>query len=405
MITFDKNFNVLYAPYKQKIPIKLWLGEVESGALDQMINLSNLPFAYHHVAGMPDMHQGYGMPIGGVMASDGYIVPNAVGVDIGCGMIALRTSLFSGSLNKDILKKIMEDIRKLVPLGFKHCKVANPHKMPEMNIYPPNKKISIIEQEWDAATYQLGTLGGGNHFIEIQQGSDGHIWIMIHSGSRNLGNKVATHYNKIAVELNDKWKTSVPKSWQLAFFPFDSDEGKEYFGEMKYCCDFALANRQLMMEKVMEAMSNHVDVEFDTAFKNTNINIHHNYAAMENHFGRNVLVHRKGATRAFDGEYGIIPGSQGTSSYIVMGKGNSESFRSCSHGSGRVLSRTKAKEVLNLKNEIKKLDDQGIVHGIRTKSDLDEASGAYKDITTVMNNQKDLVEIIVDLKPLAVIKG
>jgi len=403
MIQLKNNFNVIYKHGEYRVPIKLWLGEVEAGALEQMEHLSMLPFVFHHVAGMPDMHQGYGMPIGGVMATQGYIVPNAVGVDIGCGMIALRTSLFAGSLDKTILKKIMGDIRKLVPVGFKHNK--DDHNIPNLPVDFFDFNNTVIYDEWDSAKKQIGTLGGGNHFIEIQQGSDGYIWIMIHSGSRNLGNKVATHYNKIAIELNEKWQSNVPKSWQLAFLPFDSKEGKMYFQEMNYCCNFALANRQLMMQRVMEAISNHVDVQFDTAAKNTNINIHHNYAALENHFGKNVLVHRKGATRAYEDEYGIIPGSQGTKSYIVVGKGNSESFKSCSHGSGRLMSRSKAKEKLNLKDEIKKLDEQGIVHGIRNVSDLDEASGAYKDISTVMDNQKDLVDIAVELKPLAVVKG
>ncbi len=410
MIKFPNSFNVQTHAYqgeggKMNVPIKLWLSELELGAHQQMEHLAQLPFAFHHVAGMPDIHQGYGMPIGGVLATLGYIVPNAVGVDIGCGMIALRTSLFAGSLCKKILKKIMSDIRKLIPVGFKHNKEAHDLPEPSQSFNFSCGEDLIIDAEYESAQYQIGTLGGGNHFIEIQQGDDGYIWVMIHSGSRNLGNKVATHYNKVAVAFNEKWQSSVPKSWQLAFLPFDDKEGQKYFYEMNYCCDFALANRQLMMQRVMEAMSNHVDVAFDTAFENTNINIHHNYAALENHFGKNVLVHRKGATRAYEGEYGIIPGSQGTKSYIVRGKGNPESFMSCSHGSGRVLSRSKAKEKLNLKDEIKKLDDQGIVHGIRNISDLDEASGAYKDITTVMDHQKDLVDIWVELKPLAVVKG
>ena len=402
---FDKNFNVFTHAYfgeggKLNVPIMLWLHEVEDGAMIQMDHLAQLPFVFHHVAGMPDMHQGYGMPIGGVMATKGYVVPNAVGMDIGCGMCAIRTNLLVGSLDKSILKKIMGDVRKLIPVGFKHHskKHKTVHKMPESLIL----KMPIVDREWDSATKQLGTLGGGNHFIEIQKGDDGYIWVMIHSGSRNLGAKVATHYNKVAVELNEKWKSVVPKNWQLAYLPLEEDIAQDYLNEMNYCCDFALMNRREMMEMVCEAFDNHVDATFyDSSF----INIHHNFAAMENHYGQNVLVHRKGATKAYMGELGIIPGSQGTTSYIVEGKGNEKSFKSCSHGAGRVMSRSKAKEALDLKDEIKKLDDQGIVHGIRNLSDLDEASGAYKDIDIVMHNQQDLVNIRVELKPMAVVKG
>lgn len=410
---FNKKFNVLnkldYTDYggfnedQLKIPIMLYLSEIDDGALDQLYNLARLPFAFHHIAAMSDCHQGYGMPIGGVLATKDYIIPNAVGVDIGCGMCALRTSLFSGSLDKTILKNIISDIRKLIPVGFKHQKESQENNMPSINLKTVNFSISnnlIIDEQWESTKYQLGTLGGGNHFAEIQQGSDGYIWIMIHSGSRNLGLKVADNYNKIAVNLNEKYFSEVPKNWQLAFLPFHDEIGQMYFYEMNYCCDFALANRKLMMEKVKEAMLNHLDINFHDF-----INIHHNYAAMENHYGQNVLVHRKGATRAYEEELGIIPGSQGTSSYIVKGKGCKESFKSCSHGAGRLMSRTKARDNLNLQDEIKKLDDQKIIHSIRNKKDLDEASGAYKDIDEVMEHQKNLVSIKVKLKPLAVIKG
>lgn len=398
---FQNMFNVRTHTHQGKgdklnVPIKLWLSEVESGALTQMEHLANLPFVFHHVAGMPDMHQGYGMPIGGVMATKGYIVPNAVGMDIGCGMCSIKTSLFAGSLDKDILKKIMGLIRKLVPVGFKH------NKNSQGVLHRHDKKKSIANKEFTSASKQLGTLGGGNHFIEIQKGNDGYIYIMIHSGSRNLGSKVATYYNKKAIELNEKWKTQVPKNWQLAFLPFHDEIGQDYFEEMNYCCDFALENRRVMMDKVQEAMINYVDVTFD---QDSFINIHHNYAAMENHFGQNVLIHRKGATKAVKGEYGIIPGSQGTKSFIVEGKGNKDSFMSCSHGAGRLMSRSKAKEKLDLKTEIAILDKMGVVHGIRSISDLDEASGAYKDIDTVMLHQEDLVDIVTELEPIAVVKG
>jgi len=233
---------------------------------------------------------------------------------------------------------------------------------------------------------------------------------MVHSGSRNIGLKVANHYNKLAQELNAKWHSSVDKKWELAFLPLDSEEGKAYIDEMNYCVDFALANRELMMDRIKNIFKEiwHgwdlgvndklPGVEFDKM-----INIAHNYARMENHFGQNVMVHRKGATLATKDTIGIIPGSMGTKSYIVKGLGNPDSFNSCSHGAGRAMSRTQAKRELNLEEEKKKM--KGIIHGIRHNEDLDEAPGSYKDIQTVMENQKDLVKILVELIPLAVIKG
>jgi tRNA-splicing ligase RtcB len=398
VVKFDKPFNVIYDKDGfQKVPMKLWLSEVEQGALDQLERVASLPFAFHHVGGMPDMHQGYGMPIGGVLATKGYIIPNAVGVDIGCGMCAIRTNLTETTTS--ILKKIMGDIRKLIPVGFKHNKKVQ-DGMPQWT--HTDFYNTICNREYDKARKQLGTLGGGNHFIEIQKGDDGYIWVMIHSGSRNLGKQVADHYNKLAVEQNEKWFSRIPKSWELAFLPFDDDDGRRYYREMQYCCDFALANRNLMIQRVQEAFENHTIATF---YNKDMVNIHHNFAAMENHFGKNVLVHRKGATRAYEGELGIIPGSQGTKSYIVEGKGCTESFKSCSHGAGRTMSRKKARTELNLADEQKRLDDQGIVHGIRNKKDLEEASSAYKDIDAVMNHQQSLVSIRTELTPLAVVKG
>jgi len=224
---------------------------------------------------------------------------------------------------------------------------------------------------------------------------------MIHSGSRNLGYKVAEHYNNIAIALNEKWFSQVPKKWELAFLPLNSEEGQNYLREMNYCVDFARANRNLMMSNVRLSITNILP---NTTFEDP-IDIPHNYAAMENHFGKNVMMHRKGATRARLGEYGIIPGSQGTASYIVKGKGNLDSFCSCSHGAGRKMSCTKAEKTLDFDKEKELLDKKGIMHGMRNKNDLDEAPGAYKDIEVVMKNQKDLVDIIIKLKPLAVIKG
>lgn len=378
----------------------MWLEDIEDGAVEQIKHLANLPFAFSHIAIMPDSHQGYGMPIGGVLATKDVIIPNAVGVDIGCGMCAVKTSLTE--LDTETLKKIMGEIRKAVPVGFeKHNEALHSGYLPSYKFDTDDKTCPIVYQEWENARKSIGTLGGGNHFIEIQKGSDGHIWIMIHSGSRNLGKQVADYYNKLAIDLNEKWHSAVPKEWELAFLPVNSEEGQAYIREMDYCVEFALANRKLMMERIREIFfALPMIVAFDPI-----INIAHNYAAKEKHFGKEVFVHRKGATLADDGTIGIIPGSQGTRSYIVKGKGNIQSFKSCSHGAGRRIGRKKAERELNLEEEVKKLDDLGVLHGIRGVKQLDEAPGAYKDIDVVMKNQEDLVDVLVELTPLGVVKG
>jgi tRNA-splicing ligase RtcB len=398
-------------------PIKLWLDDIEEGALQQAKNIANLPFLFKHIAIMPDSHQGYGMPIGGVAALKDVVSPNMVGVDIGCGMCAVKTSLTE--IDTETLKEIIGEIRKVIPVGFaKHAEAQDetlmPHNENSARIdWHSIQGLDVVPYEYNNALKSLGTLGGGNHFIEIQKGSDGHIWIMIHSGSRNLGKQVADHYNKLAVKNNEIWHTKIPKEWQLAFLPlyYDEDIGRKYLIEMQYCVDFAFANRKLMMERCKKAFLYHAGKYSDVQLKTIGIefdpiiNIAHNYATLENHFGENVWVHRKGATLAREGTIGIIPGSQGSKSYIVRGKGNKDSFESCSHGAGRLMSRTKAQETLNLEEEKRRLDERGILHAIRGKNDLDEAAGAYKPIEEVMRNQSDLVEILVELTPLGVIKG
>ena len=382
----------------EKAPIKLWLDEIEDGALRQAKNLANLPFIFKHLAIMPDAHEGYGMPIGGVLATNSVVIPNAVGVDIGCGMCAVKTSLTN--IDKLQLQSVIELIKQRIPVGFKHQE-----KRQDDNLMPKGYLIDdmqVIKKEYNSALKQIGTLGGGNHFIEIQKGDDGFIWIMIHSGSRNLGKKVADYYNKVAVKLNEMWFSQVEKAKELAFLPIKTKEAKEYFDEMNYCVEFALSNRRLMMENAKGCFQDSINlsIEFEPI-----INIAHNYARWENHFNTDVIVHRKGATSAKVGEIGIIPGSQGTKSYIVEGIGNADSFMSCSHGAGRKMGRKQAQRELNLENEIQAMEKQGIIHNIKSVADLDEASGAYKDIDIVMENQKDLVRILVGLKPLAVVKG
>jgi tRNA-splicing ligase RtcB len=381
--------------FDDALPIKVWTDDWDYGTIEQARNLASLPFAFKHIALMPDCHLGYGMPIGGVLATKNVIIPNAVGKDIGCGMLAVKTNITS--IPEDALKKFMGYIRKKVPVGFKH------HERAQSEEYmPKDVEIGIItDREWESALKQIGTLGGGNHFIEIQKGSDGFIWIMIHSGSRNIGLKIADYYNKLAKKLNEAWYSDINPKWDLAFLPSTCKDYYHYMDEMNFAVEFALANRKLIMERVINCLTKlckTVEV-IDT------INIPHNYARIENHFGKNVMVHRKGATYAGKDSIGIIPGSQGTVSHIVRGKGNPDSFNSCSHGAGRKMGRAKARKELNLEDEIKLLEERGIVHSIRSEKDLDEAPSAYKDISKVMANQADLVEVVITLNPLAVIKG
>jgi tRNA-splicing ligase RtcB len=383
----------------EKTPIKMWLDDPEEGAIKQALNLANLPFAFSHICLMPDTHQGYGMPIGGVLAADNVIVPNAVGVDIGCGMCAVETNIEAGGLTREQLTQIMAGVRELIPLGFEHHKERQDESLMPQGY--PFDEMKVVKREYAAALKQLGTLGGGNHFIELQRSGDGCLWIMIHSGSRNFGLQVAEYYNKIAKKLNTIYYSSVDPKADLAFLPFETDEAHKYYKEMRYCTEFALANRKLMMDRIREVVS----AILSKVVYEPIINIAHNYAAWEKHFDTKVIIHRKGATSAKLGETGIIPGSQGTKSYIVEGLGNPDSFMSCSHGAGRVMSRKAAIRNLDLDEEKRKLDKLGIIHSIRNKSDLEEASSAYKDISQVMALQSDLVKIKVELSPLAVIKG
>lgn len=410
--------------FTEKHVIKSWCDDPEDGAIEQAKNLANLPFLFKHVALMSDTHQGYGMPIGGVIATKGVVIPNAVGVDIGCGMAAVKTSLTEISTER--LKEVMSLIHKRVPVGFNHQ--SKKQTLPENNFNEFSVKgLPVWSKEFNSAHYQVGTLGGGNHFIEIQKGDDGHIWFMIHSGSRNTGKKVCDYYNKIAKELNSKWHSCVPKDHDLAFLSLDTEEARLYLSEMNLCLEFAHANRQHMIQRIKDSFIDYPcpscngaggkagqkcgfcdeglgNLKYTVKFLEE-INIHHNYAQMENHFGSNVMIHRKGATSAKEGQLGIIPGSQGTSSYIVKGKGNPDSFMSCSHGAGRKMGRRAACLNLNLEEEKARLDSMGVLHSIRNKDDLEEAPSAYKNIDIVMEEQKNLVDIVVKLSPLGVIKG
>jgi tRNA-splicing ligase RtcB (3'-phosphate/5'-hydroxy nucleic acid ligase) len=380
-----------------RVPIKSWCNPLEEGAMKQAINLTALPFVFRHVALMADCHEGFGMPIGGVVACMDAIVPNAVGVDIGCGMCAVRTDLRPENIEKETVRDICMSLRKAVPMGFDHHKKDQPwdgfQKAPD---------VPILHTELKNAGRQLGTLGGGNHFIEIQRGSDGYLWFMIHSGSRNFGYKIARFYHEKALAYCEKRKFTLPDR-DLAYLPMDTKEAQEYKSAMDFALLFARANRNAIKEQCKEILERIAHCRFSNE-----IDIHHNYAAQEPHFGRTVIVHRKGATSARIGETGIIPGSMGTASYIVEGLGNPESFESCSHGAGRTMGRNEANRRLSLEDAraaMKGVIFDGWKRGKNKKLDLSEAPQAYKDIESVMEAQKDLVEIKVKLTPLGVVKG
>lgn len=376
--------------------VKAWLTEIEDGAREQAEHLADLPFTFRQPALMPDAHQGYGMPIGGVLATSGAIIPNAVGVDIGCGMVYCETDMMAETVAPDALKVALGEIRKAIPVGMTHHKYA-------VDLEGWNPAGVVTEGQAKAATFQAGTLGGGNHFIEIQRTSAGKIAVMIHSGSRNLGLRVANHYNTIAKNLNARWRSSVPPEWDLAFLPEDSNEGQAYLAEMNASVAFALLNRTLMMDRVCEILAENLGIAMPERV--AYFTSPHNFVRKEHHFGHNVWVHRKGATLADEGRVCIIPGSQGTASYLGVGLGNPESFMSCSHGAGRRMGRKAAQRDLDLAAEQAKMDALGILHAVRAKNDLDEAPGAYKDIDEVMANQADLVQVTERLTPLAVVKG
>jgi tRNA-splicing ligase RtcB len=395
----EENFNV---------PLKSWCKTLEDGAMTQAADLAKHPVVFRHVALMPDCHQGYGMPIGGVIACTNAVIPNAVGVDIGCGMGAVQTSVDVSATTREQLRDIVNRIKEKVPCGEgrAHKKAQNPDGFGELlNSYSDRKWFN--EHVRDLAGRNLGTLGGGNHFIEIQAGDDGHVWLMIHSGSRHLGNVIARFYNDRAVELNRKWHSDIPNK-DLAFLPVNTQEGQDYIKDMNFALDYARENRRIIMENFMAAFrSVYEEAEFGDP-----VNIHHNYAALESHFGKDVWVHRKGATSAKHDETGIIPGSMGTSSYIVKGLGNIESFMSCSHGAGRVLGRMQATRTLTPEECDRAMD--GIVYDRwskvkrgKTKGmyDLSEAPQAYKDIDEVIEAEQDLIKPIVKLRPLGVVKG
>jgi len=313
-------------------------------------------------------------------------------------MLAFMTNLKVEDLTEEIKVLIEDFIRERIPMGRNHHK--NTILWTGFDDAPT--LIPVIKRELESARHQLGTLGGGNHFIEIQADTENNVWIMIHSGSRNFGWKICNEYHKIAKEMCSRWNSQLPSA-DAAFLPIEHPEAKEYLIAMDYAMQFAAQSR-IKMARTIETIFNEIfagkkDLKFGEY-----VHINHNYARWESHFGKKVLVHRKGATSAKDGEFGIIPGSQGSNSYIVKGKGNQKSFQSCSHGAGRAMGRKEAKEKLNLEEQINLLNKKGIRHSMTCTQDLEEAEGAYKDIDVVMKNQEDLVDIVVKLRPIIAIK-
>ncbi|MGI6412105.1 MAG: RtcB family protein [Syntrophomonadaceae bacterium] len=399
---------VIYNKKNQRVPIKVWLeniNQIEEGCLQQAINLSNLPFLHKWVALMPDTHQGYGMPIGGVIAAEGVIIPNAVGVDIGCGMAFVETNIHKDEISIKEYQGLIGHIMQDIPTGFDHHAKKQKCKTLEQSEFAKAIKYKTMPEglpQIEEGYYQIGTLGGGNHFIELQEDEEGILCIMIHSGSRNFGYKVARYYNNKAKELNKKWSSAVPIEYDLAFLPIDSETAKEYISWMTLALEFARENREVMLNVVKRHL---LKIIPSIEFKNE-VNAHHNYAAKEYHYGKNVWVHRKGAIRAREGETGIIPGAMGSYSYIVKGKGNPESFNSCSHGAGRKLGRRQAKKQFSVEKTIADLREKGVILGKDNKRDVSEESRfAYKDIDFVIGQELDLIEPIKKLKTIAVIKG
>ena len=409
---------VLYDRETMKIPVKVWLEtekELEASCREQALHLANLPFLAGPVCLMPDTHAGMGMPIGGVIASEDVIIPNAVGVDIGCGMAYIETGIRADDLRQimtgsgNLVQAIIGDIMRNVPVGFAH------HKQP-MSSYVLDRALDEMDKyekdgellgQLDAGYFQIGTLGGGNHFIELQEDDEGFLSVMIHSGSRHFGKSVCDYFHQKARALNQRWYSQVPDSYRLAFLPVDSPEGQQYLNWMQLSMDFAAENREKMMLAVKAILEKWIGkyTEFSLNFSN-DINCHHNYAALENHKGKNLWVHRKGAVEAQNGQLAVIPGAMGSYSYVVMGLGNEESFCSSSHGAGRRYSRKGAMEAFTCEEVILDLERQGVVLGKKGKADVAEESRfAYKDIEIVMENQKDLVIPVKRLKTIGVVKG
>ncbi len=395
------------------VPIKRWTRgvAVEDAALRQLENVSRMPFIHRWVAAMPDVHWGMGATVGSVIPTVGAIIPAAVGVDIGCGMMAVETSLKAEDL-PDNLAAVRSAIERAVPHGrsINHGgRDKGAWKDPPRDVASAWKGLQtrfdrIVDKhpaiEKSNTAVHLGTLGTGNHFIELCLDERDHVWIMLHSGSRGVGNRIGSHFIALAKREMERWMIHLPDH-NLAYLP----EGTEHFGDyieaVEWAQDFARHNRELMMKATITAIGEAKGMR-PFALGEMAVNCHHNYVAREHHYGKDVLVTRKGAVRAESGDLGIIPGSMGTRSYIVRGKGNPESFNSCSHGAGRAMSRTEAKKRFTL------ADHAAATAGIECRKDadvIDETPAAYKPIDAVMEAQKDLVDVVHTLRQVVCVKG
>ena len=398
------------------VPVKSWTKGVpfEEQARQQLINTAGLPFIHKWVAAMPDVHLGKGATIGSVVPTIGAVIPAAVGVDIGCGMMAVKTSLRADQL-PDNLAAIRAAIEAAVPHGRS---ISRGRRMPKRDTGAwgdlPEDVIAAwkgLQQGFEGLCEQhgllkntnnvshLGTLGTGNHFIEVCLDEKDSVWFMLHSGSRGVGNRIGTHFIALARKEMERWMINLPDK-DLAYLPEGSDYFKPYIEAVEWAQEFARSNREVMMSRVIKAVGSEMPVAFEARVEA--VNCHHNYVSRENHYDENVLVTRKGAVRARKGELGIIPGSMGARSFIVRGLGNDESFHSCSHGAGRVMSRTKAKKLVSLEEHV------AATAGVECRKDagvIDETPAAYKPIDQVMEAQKDLVEIVHSLRQVVCVKG
>ena len=404
-----ENYEVMNVPGGRHV--KLWTRgvPVEDEAKRQLENVARMPFIFSHVAAMPDVHFGRGATVGSVIATKGAIIPAAVGVDIGCGMMAVETSLKASDL-PDSLAGVRTAIERAVPHGMVTTKGRALRGSWAVTPGSVITRWGVLEKRLDAITEkhkalaetnpqkQLGTLGGGNHFIEICLDTEQTVWVMLHSGSRGIGNRIGQYFIELARQDMRKHFINLP-DLDLAYLVEGTSHFDEYVEAMSWAQDYAAENRETMMESVLRVLRE--EVKPFTRGK-VAVNCHHNYTTRETHFGENVLVTRKGAVRAGAGELGIIPGSMGARSYIVRGRGNCQSFESCSHGAGRTMSRTQARKRFTVADHV------AATAGVECRKDpevIDETPAAYKDIDAVMNAQRDLVEIVHTLKQVVCVKG
>ncbi|VAW88706.1 RNA-2',3'-PO4:RNA-5'-OH ligase [hydrothermal vent metagenome] len=390
---------------KGKVPVKIYTDDVDPSAMQQLYNIAQLPFIHSHIAAMPDVHLGRGATVGSVIPTKGAIIPAAVGVDIGCGMNAIRLSIKANDL-PDNLRAIRFTIEEAIPVGF------NMHKQDRARqstikalsggldrILVKHKKIYNRQKKaYQTWIRQVGTLGGGNHFIELCLDENDDVWIMLHSGSRGIGNTIGQYFIELARKDMGQHLANLPDK-ELAYFTDGAQHFDDYVQAVEWAQDYAMANRREMMYLIIEALRKKLR---KFGLTKEAINCHHNYVSQEHHFNEDIFVTRKGAISAREGELGIIPGSMGAKSFIVKGKGNPQSFCSCSHGAGRKMSRTAAKRQFNTDDVIEQT--QG-VECRKDKGIIDEIPDAYKDIDQVMANQTDLVEVVHTLKQIICVKG